>query len=320
MVGSRRGAGGTINGSGVYSTPASATGADTIRATSGGVSGTAPVTVTGDGIFAGGTDIGGPTLPGYFSYSAGTYTVTGGDNGNSPTSDQFQFANLPATGDTVLIAKVTSLTVSSTAAVAAVMLHDGSGPSDPLAAVSVAPGNTVAFRYRTSTGASLSSVTASGTMPQWVKVVRSGNNFSGYYSSDGFTWTQLGATVTISAPATILAGLASTSVNPAYVATATFSNVSLNQQPSVATTATNSPNPVVATSNALNVLGADDGGESNLTYTWATTGTPPAAVTYSDNGDNSAKNTTANSTNPAPMTFRSPSPTPAASPQPAASP
>ena len=30
----------------------------------------------------------------------------------------------------------------------------------------------------------------------------------------------------------------------------------------------------------LSVLGADDAGESNLTYTWSTTGTPPAAVSF----------------------------------------
>ena len=33
--------------------------------------------------------------------------------------------------------------------------------------------------------------------------------------------------------------------------------------------------------------------KSNLTYTWATTGTPPAAVSFSANGSNAAKNTTA---------------------------
>ena len=41
------------------------------------------------------------------------------------------------------------------------------------------------------------------------------------------------------------------------------------------------------------MLGADDGGEANLTYSWATTGTPPAAVTFSANGTNAAKATTA---------------------------
>jgi len=63
--------------------------------------------------------------------------------------------------------------------------------------------------------------------------------------------------------------------------------------PTVATAASATPNPVTGTTTALSVLGADALGESNLAYAWSTTGTPPAAVTYSDNGTNSAKNTTA---------------------------
>jgi hypothetical protein len=41
------------------------------------------------------------------------------------------------------------------------------------------------------------------------------------------------------------------------------------------------------------VLGADDQGESGLSYRWSTTGTPPAPVSFSANGTNAAKNTTA---------------------------
>ncbi len=52
------------------------------------------------------------------------------------------------------------------------------------------------------------------------------------------------------------------------------------------------------------MLGADDGGEANLTYTWATTGTPPAAVTFSANGTNAAKNTTATFTKAGTYTFQ----------------
>jgi len=66
-----------------------------------------------------------------------------------------------------------------------------------------------------------------------------------------------------------------------------------NNPPTIATAAAASPNPVTANSTALSVLGADDGGEANLTYTWATTGTPPAAVTFSANGNNAAKAVTA---------------------------
>jgi hypothetical protein len=69
--------------------------------------------------------------------------------------------------------------------------------------------------------------------------------------------------------------------------------VALNAPPTVATPAAASPNPVTATTTNLSVLGADDGGEANLIYTWATTGTPPAAVTFSANGTNAAKNVVA---------------------------
>ena len=75
--------------------------------------------------------------------------------------------------------------------------------------------------------------------------------------------------------------------------TATISVSAPNAAPTIATPAAASPSPVTAATTALSVLGADDGGEANLTYTWATTGTPPAAVTLSANGTNAAKATTA---------------------------
>ena len=65
------------------------------------------------------------------------------------------------------------------------------------------------------------------------------------------------------------------------------------QPPTVATPASAQPNPVTGTTTNLSVLGDDDGGEANLTYTWTLAGTPPAAVTFSANGTNAAKNTTA---------------------------
>ena len=67
----------------------------------------------------------------------------------------------------------------------------------------------------------------------------------------------------------------------------------VNQPPTVATPAAANPNPISGTTAALSVLGADDGGESNLTYTWAATGTPPAPFSFSVNGTNGSKNTTA---------------------------
>jgi C1A family cysteine protease len=63
--------------------------------------------------------------------------------------------------------------------------------------------------------------------------------------------------------------------------------------PTVASAASASPSPVTGTTCNLNVLGADDNGEQNLTYSWSTTGTPPAAVSFGANNSNAAKNTVA---------------------------
>jgi hypothetical protein len=68
----------------------------------------------------------------------------------------------------------------------------------------------------------------------------------------------------------------------------TFGGTTGNQPPTVATPAKATPNPVTAKTTGLSVLGADDGGEANLRYTWTSSG--PASVGFSANGSNAAKN------------------------------
>ena len=64
--------------------------------------------------------------------------------------------------------------------------------------------------------------------------------------------------------------------------------------PSIVTAAATSASPVTTTKTNLSVAASDvTAGESALTYAWATTGVPPAPVTFSINGTNAAKNTTA---------------------------
>jgi hypothetical protein len=77
-----------------------------------------------------------------------------------------------------------------------------------------------------------------------------------------------------------------------------------NNAPTIATAASASPVIVSSTSTIVSVLGADDNGEANLTYTWAATVTPGASVTFSTNGSNAAKTTTATFTNAGSYTFQ----------------
>jgi hypothetical protein len=91
----------------------------------------------------------------------------------------------------------------------------------------------------------------------------------------------------------------STSLDTFRSREATFSQPELvvvyaqDDAPSIATAPSASPSPVTGTSATLSVLGADDRGESALRYTWSSVGFAPAPVTFSANGSNAAKTTTA---------------------------
>ena len=75
----------------------------------------------------------------------------------------------------------------------------------------------------------------------------------------------------------------------------------VNNPPTVASPASASPSSVTGTTTNLSVLGADDGGEANLTYTWSAS--PPGGVSFSANGTNAAKNATATFSGPGSYTF-----------------
>lgn len=63
-----------------------------------------------------------------------------------------------------------------------------------------------------------------------------------------------------------------------------------NTPPTVQSEVTPATNLVAGTNVSVSVLGADDGGETNLTYSWTATG--PSGVTFTPNESNSAKDTT----------------------------
>ena len=83
----------------------------------------------------------------------------------------------------------------------------------------------------------------------------------------------------LTAPDTPVASGTVTASSGGVNGAATFSRSTFSRPPWPRRPAA-SPNPVTGTTCNLSVLGADDAGESNLTYTWSATGTPPAAVKF----------------------------------------
>jgi hypothetical protein len=80
------------------------------------------------------------------------------------------------------------------------------------------------FQRRTSAGAKIVSTSGTQAAPVWLKLVRSGNTFTAYRSSNGTAWTSLGsASVSINGGVTI--GLAATSGDNSVLGLSTFDNV-----------------------------------------------------------------------------------------------
>ena len=177
--------------------------------------------------------IGSPGLAGSTVFDGSTWTISGGGTDIWGTSDKFRYTYRTASGDTTIIARVTSVQNTNEWAKAGVMFRNGTAANAKFAMVIARPDGQVAFQWRTSTGGSASwtGTLAGGTAkPKWVKLTRSGNVFRAYYSTATGTptsWTQVGNGVTVTM-ATPKVGLAVTSHNNSVVCAATFTNVSVS--------------------------------------------------------------------------------------------
>src|SRR6185312_2123927 len=172
-------------------------------------------------------DIGSVGLAGSASHSTGLFTVTGAGVDIWGSADGFNYAFLPVTNNCTIVARVTSVQGVNAWSKAGLMIRESLNANAANAFVAVTPSNGVTFQYRSSTGGSSANTTTAGLVaPYWVKLVRSGNTFTGSRSADGVNWTQQGST-TITMASAVYAGLALTSHDTSTACTAVFDNVSV---------------------------------------------------------------------------------------------
>jgi RHS repeat-associated protein len=186
-------------------------------------------------------DIGSVGLAGNATFSNGTYTINASGQSIWGTADQMHFVYQPLSGDGTIVARVVSLTGTSSAQ-AGVMIRETLNISSTNAFTQSSNGG-ANFDYRLTTGGSTSRANfGNASLPYWTKVVRSGSAFSSYASPDGMNWVQIGTSQTITMATNVYVGLAVSSDNNAILATAKFDNVSVNS--------TASPAPVITTLSA----------------------------------------------------------------------
>jgi len=174
-------------------------------------------------------DIGFPTPSGDQIYSNGTWTVTSGGGDIWGNYDTFHMISQNLTGDASVSAEVSSQSNSGSWAKAGPMFRVSNDPQAPYYAIFVTPSEGIAVQYRSVEGGQTSQVTATGTAPIYLKVVRTGDSFTAYTSPDGNTWTAV-PNSTSSIPAlggTALAGMAADSYNTINENTSVWNNVVL---------------------------------------------------------------------------------------------
>lgn len=237
-------------------------------------------------------DIGAVGVAGSYSEAGGVYTVSG--SGTSVTSgskvDQCFFIRQKTSGTSWdAIVRLTSRTTPSTTSTrCGIMARSGTATGAMSCFMSITSDGRASFIYRTAadtnSAKTTDSATGSLTVPRWLRLARSGNALTGYYSADGITWTQHG-TITFAIGDPVLVGLAVVSAVNSTLATATFDNVSIvfpdNTAPLVnAGPAASATLPQYA---ALDGTASDDAlpAASALTTTWVKA-SGPGTVSFAD--------------------------------------
>ncbi len=176
-------------------------------------------------------DIGNVGETGSASCASYDWTVEGSGADIMWNTDEFHFVYQPLSNDGQIIARLVSLEDTGDYTKAGLMIRETLNGNSRYAGILVTPDNGIFFQNRTITGGytNFNSPGYSAQAPRWLKLTRSNNTFTGYVSSDGSVWTQVGSDVSIyMGTGDIYIGMAVCSYNDGVLCTAEFDNISFN--------------------------------------------------------------------------------------------
>lgn len=143
----------------------------------------------------------------------GTFTVKGsgrdiGEGGQR--LDNFQYAYREIEGDCEIKTRIATMEIKSREPKAGIMLRESLADNARHIAMLLGgtPGGIRQFSRKETGGVTSVSKANKFKAPYWVKLVRTGNTFSGFMSEDGQNWTPAGTEVKLDVPAKMLVGLA----------------------------------------------------------------------------------------------------------------
>jgi uncharacterized repeat protein (TIGR03806 family) len=173
-------------------------------------------------------DLGEVGVSGEASFLNGRFQLlaSGGDIWES--ADAFHFVSRPMAGDGTLVARVAAMQYTDPWAKAGVMWRETDSPGSKYVLLGLTGQGGSVLQSRTRADSPSASVDGPALKPpQWLKLVRQGDVFSGFVSDDGNTWTAAGST-TNALKSKATAGLALTSHNNSMLNSTLFENVAVN--------------------------------------------------------------------------------------------
>lgn len=189
------------------------------------------------------TDIGNPGIPGHTQTGASAQEVTvksAGDIGGADGgTDAFHFAYQKIRGNAEIVAKIESISPTNEEAEAGVMFRAGLSENSPFAALVtpyVRTGKRSVTLSRAVEGGEVSRIQPEEEfqLPYWVKLVRQGDRFTSFVSSDGNAWEEVGD-VNVNLSETVYVGLVADAAKVQNEVdkynTAKFSNVEITPLP-----------------------------------------------------------------------------------------
>lgn len=161
-------------------------------------------------------------------------STSGGATGDmwSGTNDSFTYVSVPWQGDGTFTARIASFTSDDVSAKAGIAFRETTSTGSRYSAIYLLQKGDAYSQHKTATSGSTSSnfITSASTgrgIPQWIRLVRTGDTFRCYYSSDGTSWTELGsARSNIMGSSSLSVGLIVAPRTGNKTAAATFDNIS----------------------------------------------------------------------------------------------
>ena len=187
-------------------------------------------------------DIGNPSIAGTVKVSAGGIDITAGGADIWGVKDEFNFVYVERTGDFDLVSRIESLSAANLYTKAGLMVREDLTPGCRHIYFQVFSDNSprnknnggYEFQYRQVKDSSMKAIYpgSSEGRPEfpvaypntWIRLQRTNNDFTGYFSADGKTW-KVYTTFTLELPSKIYLGLAVTSHNTSHAVSAKFTNI-----------------------------------------------------------------------------------------------